>query len=36
MVPPLPIGLHKARVVRVGGAAVGFLVLGANTSPIKK
>jgi hypothetical protein len=30
MVPPLSIGLRKARVVGLGGAAVGFLVLGAK------
>ena len=36
MVPPLPIGLWKARVVGLGGAAVGSLVWGANASPITK
>ena len=35
MVPPLPIGLHKACVVGLGGAAVGSLVRGANATPIK-
>jgi hypothetical protein len=36
MVPPLPIGLRKARAIGLGSAAVGSLVWGANASPIKK
>jgi hypothetical protein len=37
MVPPLPIGLRKARTVGLGSATtVGSLVWGANASPIKK
>jgi hypothetical protein len=35
MVPPPPIGLRKALVIRLGGAAVGSLIWGANASPIK-
>ena len=35
MVPLLTINLRKALVVGLGGAAIGFLVLGANASPIK-
>ena len=34
--PPLPIGLRKARAVRLGGTTVGSLVWGANKSLIKK
>ena len=36
MVPPLPIGLRKARAIGLGNATVGSLVWGANASPIKK
>jgi hypothetical protein len=36
MVLPLPIGLRKAHIVGLSSAAVGFLVLGTNVSPIKK
>jgi hypothetical protein len=36
MVPPLPIGLGKARFIGLGRAAVGSLVWGANASLIKK
>ena len=36
MVPPLHIGLRKARAVGLGSTAVGSLVWGANASPIKK
>ena len=35
MVPPLPIGLGKAHAFGLGGAAVGYLVWGANASLIK-
>ena len=36
MVPPLPIGLCKACIVGLGGAAVGSLVWSANASLVKK
>ena len=36
MALPLPIGLRKERAIRLGGAAVGSLVWGTNTSHIKK
>jgi len=36
MAPPLPMGPCKARAFGLGGAAVGSLVLGAETQPIKK
>ena len=36
MVPPLYIGLRKARAIGLGSAAVGSLVWGTNASPIKK
>jgi len=36
MAPPLPMVPCKARAVGLGGAAVGSLVLGAKTQPIKK
>ena len=36
MVPPLPMGPCKARAFGLGGAAVGSLVFGAETQPIKK
>ena len=36
MVPPLHIGLRKARAIKLGSATVGSLVWGANASPIKK
>ena len=36
MVPPLHIGLRKARAVGLGSADVGSLVWGAKASPIKK
>jgi hypothetical protein len=35
MVPPPPIGLRKALVIGLGGAAVDSLIWGANASPIK-
>ena len=36
MAPPLPMVPCKAHAVWLGGAAVGSLVLGAETQPIKK
>ena len=36
MAPPLPMVPCKARAIVLGGAAVGSLVLGAETQPIKK
>ena len=36
MVPPLSIGLRKARAIGLGGTTVNSLVWGANASHIKK
>jgi hypothetical protein len=36
MAPPLSMGPCKARAFGLGGVAVGSLVLGAETQPIKK
>ena len=35
MAPPLPMGPCKERAIGLGGDAVGLLVLGAKTQPIK-